>query len=429
MARLNAAANPSQGIAFLRPWPVALAGVALAGVGLLLISIASWTGCGILLQLAGVLIAGVAVSRRLQVAGLLLEERVESAGLTATASLAPLLALLGCDPAWDTIRLFFAVLAGVGLCGSFVVLLPSMGRRVVASLFVIFHFGGILTACTSVPIREQPPPWLAMQLWTHIYRPYLTFVYLTNAYHFYSPDPGPPSLLWFRVRYQDGSQRWIRLPVRDDYALSLNYQRYLALAESTNNPMPRPPLTKAEKIETERRTGQPYTQDTWEEILRRREEGGRKFSPPIPLPADLPPNGQYQEPNYYTKLYISSYARHVASCESRPVQDIRIYRITHWIPSAAEVAHGFSPLYEPFYRPVYLGRYDSEGRLVDEKDPMLYWYLPIVSVPPEYGQPGLDLPLLANRGAQPGDHIFNALKIHAGDKDEDDTGEPSGSQP
>src|SRR5262249_51727018 len=33
--------------------------------------------------------------------------------------------------------------------------------------------------------RPSPSPWLSTQIWTRIYRPYLEFLYLNNAYHFY----------------------------------------------------------------------------------------------------------------------------------------------------------------------------------------------------------------------------------------------------
>ena len=32
-----------------------------------------------------------------------------------------------------------------------------------------------------------------------MFRHYLLFTYMNNAYHFYSPDPGPPTLLYRRV--------------------------------------------------------------------------------------------------------------------------------------------------------------------------------------------------------------------------------------
>ena len=42
-----------------------------------------------------------------------------------------------------------------------------------------------------------------------VYRPYLNLLYMTNAYHFYSPDPGTSSVMWFAVYYDDGTFDWI----------------------------------------------------------------------------------------------------------------------------------------------------------------------------------------------------------------------------
>jgi hypothetical protein len=375
-----------------------------------------------------VLTVGAAVSQRLQAAGQEIDQRIESAGLTALASLAPLMALAGCDRAWDSMRLFLGVLAGVAICGSLLVLLPRMARRFVASILVLFHFGGILVAVTSVAPRDQPAPWISVQLWTRVYRPYLTFMYLTNAYHFYSPDPGPPSLLWFRIHYKDGTSRWLRLPVRGEAPVALQYQRMLAMADNAHNPMPRPPLTNAEKAEFERRAGVPYLHETWERILERRKQGEKLYSPPIPLPPDMPFNLQYSEPQDYTKRIIASYARHVAREEDRPVKDVQLYLVTHRVISPAEIASGFSPLTETLYTPTYLGKFDPEGNLLDPEDPLLYWYLPISAVGPGW-KPGGDEPLLANRPYHAGDSVFNALKIHAGEPQEALVPGPHSRQP
>src|SRR6185437_5083979 len=150
------------------------------------------------------------------------------------------------------------VLIGLALFGSFVVLLPRTGRRIVAVILVVLHFGGILTAITAVPPRNEPAPWLSMQSWTRIYRHYLTFAYLTNAYHFYSPDPGPPTLLWFHVEYADGSYRWIKLPNRRESPVGLHHQRMPAATESTNNPIYGLPLDPQQKAGWENKFKRPY---------------------------------------------------------------------------------------------------------------------------------------------------------------------------
>jgi hypothetical protein len=323
------------------------------------------------LVLAALLLAAGAVSRRLQGARQELEERILSAAVVSLAGLVAILAYLATPADWDSIRLLLLVLALVSLCGSALVLLPCTPRRIAASLFVLFHFGGIATAVTAVAPRDQPAPWLATQLWQRVYRPYLQLLYLTNAYHFYSPDPGPPSLLWFRVHYSDSSAAWIKLPVRQESPIALNYQRMLALAEGTNSPYPRLPLSRAELAEWQQRTGLPYLHDTWETLLQRRQTGGAlEYARPLYLPADAPVDKQYSEPNDYAKLLIGSYARHVARTARHPtnpqaeVVDVRVYRLSHRILTPAELTQGFSPLTEIFYQPYFFGKFDPDGDLI-----------------------------------------------------------------
>ena len=91
------------------------------------------------------------------------------------------------------------VLGIVALAGAGLVLLPTVARKVVVSLLILLHFSSIMVSITSVPPPNGGLPWLPVQAWAHIYRPYGSFMYLNNAYHFYSPEPGPPTLAWFYV--------------------------------------------------------------------------------------------------------------------------------------------------------------------------------------------------------------------------------------
>jgi hypothetical protein len=395
------------------------------------------------LVLAALLLAGGAVSRRLQNATQELDQRVVSAAIVSLAGLVAILAYLATPRDWDSIGLLFIVMTVVSLVGSALVLLPRTPRRVAASLLVLFHFGGIATAVTAIDVRGQPgtAPWLANQLWQRVYRPYLQFAYLTNAYHFYSPDPGPPSLLWFRVYYLEKTDagyeetaQWIKLPVREQSPIGLNFQRMLAMAESTNSPLPRPPLKQAEVGEWVQRTGLPFVGDPWETILERRKEGGKYlYKPPLYLAEDFAAESQYSEPNLYAKLLIQSYARHVARTARHPTHPgaeviaVGVYRISHRIVTPQEVAHGFGPLTKTFYQPYYFGKFDSDGNLLDgplsgAPDPFLYWYLPIAVVPKDYGEPGdKEKRLLLTRQPSPEDgKLLNGLKIHARDSDPDD---------
>lgn len=374
---------------------------------------------------AGLLCAGIAVAQRLQTASWELEDRAESAGLLGVSAFVALLGYLAMEDSWDSGRIFLGVLIALALVGSFIVLLPRPGRRIAAVVLVLFHFGGILTAVTSVPPRNAPAPWLSTQLWTYFYRYYLFFGYFTNAYHFYSPDPGPASLLWFHVEYADGSARWIK-PNRHESPVGLYHQRMLATSESTMNPGG-PPLMNKELIEAweqkfhtkyELLPGLPH--DNGQAISDRRRIAAQliKFVDPQddrPAPlyfiADL--TGQlnnYAEPADLSRRLISSFARHIAHTSPdpkdprNPVQAVRIYRVTHTILTPRDVYEGKDPLDPWTFLPVYMGKYDPEGNLLDggkydregkmleAPDPFLFWPVPIIRVPQRYPQPGTFIP-------------------------------------
>ncbi len=108
-----------------------------------------------------------------------------------------LTAAFGFPQSWDTFRLVAFVFCGVALLGAVFAALPFRGRMVLASALAMFHFAGIFVAVSSPPQTPYP----VSQAWSYIYRPYLQFCYLSNAYHFYSPDPGPATELWFCIEY------------------------------------------------------------------------------------------------------------------------------------------------------------------------------------------------------------------------------------
>src|SRR5262249_47958884 len=78
----------------------------------------------------------------------------------------------------DRLRWVLATMVLVTLVAAPLVVVPQTVRRAVVSGLVLLHFGGICMASLAAP----PYPWLVAQLWTRIYRPYLEFMYLNNAY-------------------------------------------------------------------------------------------------------------------------------------------------------------------------------------------------------------------------------------------------------
>jgi hypothetical protein len=354
---------------------------------------------GVGLLAAGLMASGGAVSLRLRRAGQSLEERAESAGIVALAAFAALLAFLAMKESWDSGRLFFGVLSAVGLVGALLVLLPRVVRRIVVSLLVVFHFAGILTAVTCVPPPGALPPWISSQLWARVFRPYLMFAYVNNAYHFYSPEPGPPTLLWFRIQYEDNSSQWVKIPNREESLTRLGYQRLLALTESTSYNSNAPPPDFKFRLD-------------------RRQLAGMTFKPaPIPMP-DNAPADNYREPNDLSKRMIASYASFVAHHYPHPtnpevgVAGVKVYRILHRIIEPGEMAGGVSPIDKTTYGPFFMGEFDRDGNLKDPTEPFLYWYLPIfyANLPEGYtnGQFLLKAP---PKGAK----LINCMEIHAGD--------------
>lgn len=426
------AASPADAVrsalrTFSRPWPTAIAGLILTAIALFFAAHLN-VPTRLILMGVGLLLAAAAVSRRLQTASWQLEDRAESAGLLALAAFVALLAYMGMEESWDSGRLFLIAVITVALVGSLLVLLPKTPRRILIVLLVVLHFGGIVASITAISPRNDPPPWLAVQIWTRFYRPYLTFSYLTNAYHFYSPDPGPPTLLKFYIKYANGDTRELILPSRKDIPIALVHQRLLAAAESSTT-QGGPPLLEFQIPEYEAKYGRPYEllpgipHDSWETILKRRERGsmlpykdaqGRRA--PIQFIADQIPLAQYHEPPEYSRRLIASYARHVARTSPHPedpsveVVSVRVYRILHDLISPKEYSEGGDPQDTIHYKPIYVGKYDRNGQLLDPKDPFLFWQVPIARVSQLYPQGGIYL----NTPVPPEwNRLLNCMEIHA----------------
>jgi hypothetical protein len=346
----------------------------------------------VLLVFAGVIAAGAAVAIRPASEKVLL-------GAAATAFIAHWGLYVGPGRAveWDSVRLVLAAAAVVAFVAFLIVLLPRLWRRVVVSLIVVVHFGGILSAVLSAP----PGPWISNVAYVYFYKPYLEFMYLTNAYHFYAPNPGPAYIFWFRIEYKQDKRvhsRWLKIPdVSDDgwpqYPLAIQYQRRLALASLSKDGL---------QVD-------PRSQDFIVANLTRVSANGRRYIKQLPL-FPLNPYTDYQAPQYLpptkdSQIFMESYVRHVAHefQEEHPkavITGIKVYRVEHRLLLAGEFAEGLDPQDPVTYYPYYWGDYDAKGDLKSSKDPYLYWHLPFVKVLPSKANE-LIRPQL--RGFLPGD--------------------------
>ncbi len=404
------------------PWPLLAAAFGAAFAALLIQGMAdSWGAVLGSLVAASVVMALGAVGIRLRAAREEVENRFTTAAIIALASVVPFLGTYSLRPDWDSAKMLLGVLVGVGLACAFLLLMPRLVRRLLLILLVLVHFGGILCAVGSPAPPNGQPSWLINQLWVGVYRPYLYFMYLNNAYHFYSPDPGPPMLLWFRIEYENGKSRWVEQPDPEDTKIKLAFQRRLALTESANQLKQQPPL------------------DLEQRLQRRREAGMNFRAGRIPMldPSGMPRDFEFKEPIAYSKQVLRSYARYTARhypCPDDPtakVRTIKIYRVVHMIPSQSQIAEGYDPFTPTNYLPYYQGEFDAQGhhldgpkfeiqnnelRMVDPGSPFLYWVVPIrlelkEGVPPiRFDAQGKIVP------HDPSDFkIVDYMKIHAGD--------------
>ncbi len=343
---------------------------------------------------------------------------------------------------WDSMGLLLLVMAFVALTGGILIVLPLKWRKFVGSLMILYHFGGICTAATAVPALGHVP-WLPTQIWTHFYRPYLYFMYLNNAYHFYSPEPGPPTLIWFRIEYEgEAKPRWVRISERKDYITRLQYQRFLAMTESVSvysktDKVPPDKLTKLYERRYAIDNPGGRGRDWW-----RTDERPRKIKPYPGLDLSV----QYRQINQMARLYLRGYVQHVAryypslTNPNAKVKRIQVYELIHNIMSAAQFAEGYDPLDPAMYRVYYLGPYTEQGELIRPKiseaaprhlglisyqvldgrgnprlqveevqDLYLYWMLPI------YREPRVPNP----NPKDPKDwRLIDSLQLHTGDNRE-----------
>jgi len=300
---------------------------------------------------------------------------------------------LGLPAHWDSIQMLNRVLAVIALLGGALVALPVNWRYGLLSAAAMIHFGAILVAVTW----PEPAPWLSNQLAGRFYMPYYRFMYLGNAYHFYSPEPGPANHLFALVQFQvDGKEKpefgWIDIPNRRDHfkdPLGMTYYRRLSLTELVSQSTP------ASGMQFN------YAKLQAQELRKKAtvvSENGSKM--PVPLNADIDPiDIQYRVA--YTQLRgqtLPSYAKHIASEYETPAEpgkpgrhvvSVKLFRVEHRvIPAQAfldkyddngnRVERGTSPFHPVTYRPYYLGEYNPAGELTNPLDPMLYWLVPIV---------------------------------------------------
>jgi hypothetical protein len=103
-------------------------------------------------------------------------------------------------------------------------------------------------------------------------------------------------------------------------------------------------------------------------------------------------------PDENARMFLASYARHVASRygSGRPgvgVKSIKAYLTQHRLLDQSQYANEkVDPYDKATYLPFFVGEYDANGSLINPFDPMLYWIVPILKLPKYDPQTGSPLP-------------------------------------
>jgi hypothetical protein len=359
----------------------AVRGVATAGLGMLAVAAAlggvataaevPWPvhTARLFLVLFGAITTGAAVSMR-----------PDLWPAWAVGAVGAALAVPGTPAHWDSFRLLFVVLGAVAVGWTAVLAAPARYRAPVVAALVLFHFAGIFFATTTPPAT----PWVTEQAFVRIYNPYLQFLYLRNAYHFYSPQPGPASLLAFLVKTETAdpatgekkyTTKWVVMPrrpadVKDP--LGLTYYRRLSLTEQLARGTPGLRANSYEGAEIRQ----------------------RRLQMPIPMHPGDEQEIQYQLPNAEVVRYIiPSYASHVIlehtpDAKTAARTTVRVYRIQHNTMPVEEFVNArkrpgmiTDPYHPTWYRPYFLGEFNAVGTLLNPQEPMLYWLVPILPRP------------------------------------------------
>jgi hypothetical protein len=407
----------------LSPWPVLGTGLALVGLGWMwgLFLDNSAPGLRVLVLAVGLVAIGSSLTLYVPHARRDLEGRLLSAGLWLLLAVAAYLAGRGLGSHFDSLLVLLQVLALAALSAAILSALPPRWRLLGGTVLLLLHFGTILTAVTVIPPPTGPSPYISNQLWSRLTRPYLQVTLLNNGYHFYAPEPGPAALLWFRVEFEDGRSAWVRIPDHKTCRNHLERRRWGALATVVGQTIQVPP-------------------ERQDELLQRRLAAGRRHKIPM---GELPPSQQYREPTPHARLLLASYARHVARFTEHPegldkrVVGVKVYRVEYFNPPVQHFQAGRDPLDPTLYMAFYMGEYDVEGklkpasrefregpdgRMIEHRDPFLYWHIPIVrvaeapQVKPEVGPPRHegDPRAWLSEGK-----VINYVRIHAGDTDEE----------
>lgn len=104
---------------------------------------------------------------------------------------------------------------------------PPRWLKIGITLLLLYHMVAITINVLSGGARSHALQRIDYSLKI---RPYLDFLWLTNAYRFFSPDPGASNVVWFRIAFKDKTAQCVQLPEKRDFNWRMPLQRQVSLA-------------------------------------------------------------------------------------------------------------------------------------------------------------------------------------------------------
>src|SRR5262245_9785766 len=200
---------------------------------------------------------------------------------------------------------------------------PGAKARWLVTILVIAHFLAIGAAVTSYSAPNFPAPVLSVMA-SEPLQPYLQATFLNNAYRFFAPNPGTPTVMWFRIQREDRSVRWDELPGTAEGSLVReSYQKRLNLS-----------LLLSQHLSPDPQTGK------------------LRFSP-------------------MGEICLASVIRHLAHehGDDKPVKSIGVYVVQHAVITPQQVRDGWKTDDLRLYKPVFAGAYTTAGERTDDSKP------------------------------------------------------------
>lgn len=231
----------------------------------------------------------------------------------------------------------------------------SVRARAIVSILLVLH----LTAIFAAPWSGPPPASRLSRTVVSCFAPYLHSAYLLHGYRFFAPDPGPSHIVRYELLMPDDSVKQGHFPDLEQHFPRLLYHRHFMLSETVFRSLGIPLEDAAElqrRIDLLRPAAESLRQAGELDGAGRLDAQIAELTDTITrmeTEADMLARARQSREALLTPIARDLLRRHGA-------KRVRLYAVTHLIPSPVEVLGGMPLDDEQLYRPVPLGEFSEE---------------------------------------------------------------------